>query len=60
MVLRDGDEAQSLAVSTYFGDPQPSPPLPNQIYKDLILSGARYWHLPANYIAQLERIETRQ
>jgi hypothetical protein len=60
LVLRDGDEAQPLTVSTYFGHPQPSPPLPNQIYKDLILSGARHWHLPADYIGRLECIVVSQ
>lgn len=54
MVLLDGDDQQPLAVFTYFGDPQPNPPLPNIEYKNLILSGARHWHLPAEYARQLE------
>lgn len=60
MVFREGDEAQPPTVSTYFGHLQPSPPLPSQIYKDPILSGARHWHLPADYIAKLDRIEVSQ
>jgi hypothetical protein len=57
MVLRDGDEARPLTVSTYFGEPEESPPPPSQTYKDLILTGARYWHLPVDYLERLERIE---
>jgi gamma-glutamylcyclotransferase len=56
-VLLDGDDRRPLTASAYFGDAQPSPPLPNQAYKDLILSGARHWHLPNRYIEDLERIE---
>jgi len=57
MVFLDGDEAPPLAASTYFADPQPNPPLPNQVYKDHIVSGARHWHLPDDYIGELEQIE---
>lgn len=57
MVFLDGDENRPVTAQTYFGDPQPDPPLPNQAYKDLILGGARHWHLPALYIAELEAIE---
>lgn len=32
-VLLDGDDIKPLTVSTYFGDHQPSPPLPNAEYK---------------------------
>ena len=33
------------------------PPLPNQAYNDLILAGAKHWHLPDEYIQNvLERI----
>jgi len=56
-VLQGGDKHRPLTVSTYFADPQPDPPRPNQLYKDLILSGARHWHLPDDYILELERIE---
>lgn len=57
LVLLDGDEQHPLTVSVYFAEPQPEPPLPNHTYKDLILSGARYWHLPDDYIQELDRIE---
>ena len=59
MVFLDGDENRPVTAQTYFAEPEPNPPLPNQGYKDLILGGARHWHLPAEYIAELEAIETR-
>ena len=37
--------------------PQPDPPLPNAAYKGLILAGAKYWHMPEEYIRELEQIE---
>jgi len=57
MVLLDGDENRPLTVQTYFAEPDPNPPPPNREYMTLILSGARFWHLPAEYIAELEAIE---
>lgn len=56
-VFLDGDEDRPLTAQTYFADPQSAPPLPSQAYKDAILSGARRWNLPADYIAELEGIE---
>ena len=56
-VCQDGDETKPLSVEIYFAMPQDNPPLPNQEYKGLILSSARHWHLPTDYIAELERIE---
>ncbi len=60
MVLLDGDDQRPQTVWTYFGDRQPNPPRPKQAYKDLILSGARYWHLPDDHIQELERIEVAE
>jgi len=57
MVFLNGDENRPVTAQTYFADPQPNPPLPNEAYKALFLAGARYWHLPADYIAELEAIE---
>jgi gamma-glutamylcyclotransferase (GGCT)/AIG2-like uncharacterized protein YtfP len=57
LVFLDGDERRPLTVSAYFGEPQPSPPLPNAEYKHLIVSGARHWHLPEKYVEELESIE---
>jgi hypothetical protein len=55
--LQDGDDRRSLTVFTYFGEPQLAPPSPNAEYKTLIVSGARYWNLPDNYVRDLESIE---
>jgi gamma-glutamylcyclotransferase (GGCT)/AIG2-like uncharacterized protein YtfP len=57
LVFLDGEEQRPVAVSAYFGDLQPNPPLPNAAYKNLILVGGRYWHLPEEYIRELEKIE---
>ncbi len=56
MVFLDGDENRPVTAQTYFAEPQANPPLPSQAYKDLILDGARHWHLPAGYIAELEAV----
>jgi AIG2-like family len=57
LVFLDGENQRPLTVSAYFGDPQPNPPLPNAAYKNLILAGARHWHLSEEYIRELEQIE---
>lgn len=57
-VLRDGDKNQPLLVSIYFGVPQENPPLPNAIYKALLLKGADQWKLPDDYVLKLKAIET--
>lgn len=60
MVFLDGDENRPVTAQTYFAEMQDNPPLPNQTYKQLILAGARYWHLPAEYIAELETIQVSE
>jgi gamma-glutamylcyclotransferase (GGCT)/AIG2-like uncharacterized protein YtfP len=57
LVFLDGDQQRPLTAFSYFGDPQSNPPLPNQEYKQLIVSGARHWHLPDGYVRDLEAIE---
>jgi hypothetical protein len=59
MVFLDGDEDQPITAETYFAKREMDPPPPNRAYMDLILSGARHWHLPADYIAELEAVEVR-
>ena len=56
VVFANGNEDEPHTAATYFADPQTNPPLPNRSYKELILSGARHWHLPPEYIAELEQI----
>jgi cation transport regulator ChaC len=54
----EGDHAQRIKAVTYVvvnkEDPRPKP---SAAYKQLISGGAKHWKLPAQYIAQLERIE---
>lgn len=57
-VWREGDAKRPLLVSLYRGHPQPNPPLPDHEYKNLIVTGARHWQLPADYIQGLESIQT--
>lgn len=54
IVFLDGDVERPVTAQTYFAKREPNPPPPNQAYKDLILFAARHWHLPADYIAELE------
>jgi hypothetical protein len=56
VVLLNGDAQQPRTVFAYFGDPQQNPPLPNIGYGSLILSGAKHWHLPEEYIRELKEI----
>jgi gamma-glutamylcyclotransferase (GGCT)/AIG2-like uncharacterized protein YtfP len=57
-VWREGDAKRPLLVSLYRGHPQPNPPLPDCDYKNLIVEGAKQWQLPADYIQELESIQT--
>ena len=57
LVFLDGEDQQPLTVSAYFGVAQNNPPLPNTAYKNSILDGAKYWHLPEAYIRELEQIQ---
>jgi gamma-glutamylcyclotransferase (GGCT)/AIG2-like uncharacterized protein YtfP len=57
-VWREGDANRRRLVSLYRGHPQPNPPLPDCDYKKLIVEGARHWQLPAEYIQELDSIET--
>jgi gamma-glutamylcyclotransferase (GGCT)/AIG2-like uncharacterized protein YtfP len=57
-VWREGDAKRPLLVSLYRGHPQPNPPLPNCDYKNLIVAGAKHWEIPADYIRELESIQT--
>ena len=56
-IFMNGDDNQPTNVMSYFGEPQENPPPPNSKYKNLLVSGALRWHLPDEYIRQLESIE---
>ncbi|PYJ66826.1 MAG: hypothetical protein DME78_03655 [Verrucomicrobia bacterium] len=57
-VWHEGDAKRLLLVALYRGHPQPNPPLPDCDYKNLIVAGAKHWQLPADYIRELESIQT--
>ena len=57
-VWHEGDAKRPLLVSLYRGHPQPNPPLPDCDYKNLIVEGAKQWQLRADYIQELESIQT--
>lgn len=57
-VFADGDVEKPLLVTIYIANKQEKPPLPNTEYKRLIVEGAKYWHLPEEYIKGLDKIET--
>ena len=59
-VLQEGDHARPIAAQAYFAVAQPNPPLPSATYMCHIIEGARYWHLPDEYIAELEAIEVQE
>jgi len=46
-----------LEVIVYIAPKETVVPLPNAEYKRLLLEGARYWKLPAEYSFMLEQIE---
>jgi gamma-glutamylcyclotransferase (GGCT)/AIG2-like uncharacterized protein YtfP len=55
-VYVDDDSDRPLAAFAYFAIREVNPPPPNAEYKRLIAEGAKFWHLPADYIEQLEAI----
>jgi len=57
-VFVEGDHSKPVAACIYFARKEKSPPPPSPDYKGLIINAARFWHLPAEYIASLEKIET--
>ncbi|MGH2692952.1 MAG: gamma-glutamylcyclotransferase family protein [Actinomycetota bacterium] len=57
-VLPGGGERRRRAAVVYFANRQANPPLPSSEYKNLLVSGARYWELPPEYIRELEEVET--
>ena len=52
------NDEDRLTVWIYMACKQESPPRPSKEYKQKIVSGARHWNLPAEYISGLEQIQT--
>ena len=61
MVYLEGKEDQPMTVYTYeVIDREFDKHKPNKDYKGLIITGAKYWKLPKDYIKFLENIQTMQ
>jgi cation transport regulator ChaC len=59
LVHPHGDREQQVMVLTYAArEPADAQQPPSREYLDHVLSGARRWGLPSDYIAQLERVRT--
>jgi cation transport regulator ChaC len=59
-VFRQVSNASPITVWTYVVvNKLKSSPKPSAEYKATILAGARHWKLPADYVEELERIETQ-
>jgi hypothetical protein len=52
-----GDGGRPLEAWVYIAEKETYPPLPNALYKRLIVEGARHWNLPEAYIEMLEKLE---
>ena len=59
-VYRDGDEVQPILVWVYLANPEPTNSPPNAAYKKLLVDGAKHWHLPGDYQAEIERVDIEQ
>lgn len=60
-VEKEGNTKESLAVTTYVVcSKEDTRPLPHRDYIELILQGAKHWHLPHTYVAALQQIESAQ
>ena len=55
-VFPDGREDCPLTVFTYFAIREDNPPLPAWAYREQIIAGAKFWHLPVAYLESLEAI----
>lgn len=51
------NRSQPLEAWVYVAEKEISPPLPDGLYKRLIVEGARHWRLPQGYIEMLEKLE---
>lgn len=56
-VLRDADKQEPVTAWTYVANVQPGMHKPDADYKATILKGAKFWHLPSEYVCKLEAIE---
>lgn len=55
--VRLAADERSVDAWIYIAEKEACPPLPNALYKRLMLEGAKHWGLPEAYLAYLEAIE---
>jgi gamma-glutamylcyclotransferase (GGCT)/AIG2-like uncharacterized protein YtfP len=55
VAIQDGTQ-RTIRVQTYVASAQPNPPAPSRKYLDQIITGARHWQLPEEYIERLKGI----
>ena len=56
-IFENGDRKMPLLVSTYVAIKEDNPPPPNAAYVDQLVNGAKFWHLPHDYVRELKAIE---
>ena len=56
-VFEDGDRNKQLLVSTYVAVREDNTPPPSSAYINQLVAGAKFWHLPEDYVKELEAIE---
>jgi gamma-glutamylcyclotransferase (GGCT)/AIG2-like uncharacterized protein YtfP len=57
LVLPAVDSQDSLEVLVYIAQKEAKVPLPSFEYKQLVVSGARYWDMPEVYLRMLEELQ---
>ena len=57
-VYEGNDEEKPVCAWVYMASPEKCPPRPNAEYKCLIVTGAKFWNLPPDYISKLKKIRT--
>ena len=50
--------ASPIRAAIYLAVREQFPPRPGDKYKQLIVVGAEFWHLPPNYVQELKQIQT--
>ncbi len=56
LVLPAGESESGVEVLVYIAEKEDKVPLPSSEYKQLVVSGARYWEIPEVYLRMLEQL----
>ncbi len=55
-VYRNGHEEEPILAWLYLAKREPHTPVPSSTYMGRMVNGARFWHLPTEYIEQLQHL----